>query len=408
MLLPDPGQVHWLYLDMNSYFASVEQQLRPELRGRPVAVTPVLAETACCIAASRQAKDLGVVTGMDVRQARKLCPELIVVEARQERYAEFHHRVLAAVSACIPVEHVLSIDEFACRLAPAQRIPPRALALANAIKQNIAQSAGEWLRCSVGIGPNLLLSKIAAERQKPDGCVVLTRLQLPEVLMQLAIAEIPGIGPRMETRLAVLGIRSMVQLWQLSPGQLRTAWGSVLGERLWHKLRGLDFDEPAGPPRSIGHQHVLPPALRTMPLAGAVGRRLLARAAARLRARGLAARGLSVYLSFTPGREKRMLECHAKLPGTDDTVSLAELFNRMWSDVPHGRPTLVGVELYHLLPAEQQSIPLFPEMDKGSRISAAMDSITARYGPESLSWAAAPEVRKAAPRQIAFSSIPNF
>src|SRR5208337_4195962 len=108
--------LNWLFVDLNSYFASVEQEVRPELRGRPVAVVPMMADTTCCIAASYQAKAHGVKTGTLVGEARRICPGLQLVEARHELYVEYHHRIVAAVEQCVPVTAVLSIDEMGCRL----------------------------------------------------------------------------------------------------------------------------------------------------------------------------------------------------------------------------------------------------------------------------------------------------
>src|ERR1700683_2880633 len=103
----------WLFLDLNSYFASVEQELRPELRDRPMAVVPLLADTTCCIAASYEAKQYGVRTGTQVGEAKRLCPGIVLVEARHELYVDYHHRVVEAVESCLPVTSVMSIDEMA-------------------------------------------------------------------------------------------------------------------------------------------------------------------------------------------------------------------------------------------------------------------------------------------------------
>src|SRR6516164_6819945 len=120
---------------MNAYFASVEQQERPELRGRPVAVVPVKAETTCCIAASYEAKRYGVRTGTMVRDARRLCPELCVVEARPRKYVETHHRIVEAVGSCLPVTAVLSIDEMVCKLMGGERQPDEAVKLSQRVKE---------------------------------------------------------------------------------------------------------------------------------------------------------------------------------------------------------------------------------------------------------------------------------
>src|SRR5262245_20244500 len=124
-----PVGLNYLFVDMNSYFASVEQHERPELRGRPVAVVPVKAETTCCIAASYEAKRFGVKTGTMVRDARQMCPELCVVEARPRRYVETHHRIVEAVESCLPVATVMSIDEMICKLLGGEREPGAAVTL---------------------------------------------------------------------------------------------------------------------------------------------------------------------------------------------------------------------------------------------------------------------------------------
>ena len=123
-----------LYVDLNSYFASVEQQLRPELRGKPIGVLPVLADTTCCIAASIDAKRYGIRTGTPVWQARKLHKNIIFVQARPATYVEYHHRIVAAVESCTPVTAVLSIDEMTCDLMGSEQQETLAIALAKRIK----------------------------------------------------------------------------------------------------------------------------------------------------------------------------------------------------------------------------------------------------------------------------------
>ena len=119
---PEDGQrLNWLFVDMNSYFASVEQDTRPELRGRPVAIVPMMADTTCCLAASYEAKAFGVKTGTIVADAKRLCPGLVLVEARHELYVQYHHRIVEAVESCLPVTAVLSVDEMACRLMGRER-----------------------------------------------------------------------------------------------------------------------------------------------------------------------------------------------------------------------------------------------------------------------------------------------
>ena len=135
--MPHPYEIGWLFADMNAFFASIEQELRPELRGQPIGIVPIEAETACCIAASYQAKAYGVKTGIRLDEALTLCPHLIAVQARPGLYVEYHHRIAAAIERCIPIQQVMSCDEFACQLMGTECKLERAVDIAYAIKSEL-------------------------------------------------------------------------------------------------------------------------------------------------------------------------------------------------------------------------------------------------------------------------------
>jgi DNA polymerase-4 len=212
-----PRPLRWLFLDLNSYFASVEQQLDPALRGKPVIVAPVDADTTVAVAASVEAKRYGISTGTPVWEAKRKCRDLLIARARHEKYVEFHEAILAEVWRHIPVTHVCSIDEVACRLLDNENSPEAAVALARRIKAGIRANIGECLTSSVGIAPNRLLAKLASDLQKPDGLVVFTADQLPHRLYDLKLREIAGIGAKMERRLAQDGILDIRQLCERRP-----------------------------------------------------------------------------------------------------------------------------------------------------------------------------------------------
>src|SRR5262249_18929028 len=194
-----------LFIDMNSFFATVEQQDDRSLRGKPVAVIPTDAETTACIAASHEAKQFGIKTGTPVWEARKLSRGTIIFKvARHQRYVLMHNRIVNAVGSCLPVGRVMSIDEMSCRLVGQERSAERAKAVAQRIKAAIREQAGEHMSCSIGVGPNEMLAKIAADMQKPDGLVVLADEDLPTALHPLRLTDFPGVGPRMERRLKLM------------------------------------------------------------------------------------------------------------------------------------------------------------------------------------------------------------
>jgi hypothetical protein len=176
------NEVQWLFLDLNAFFASCEQQDNPALRGKPIIVVQTLTDSACAIAASYAAKAFGIKTGTLVRDARRLCPSVIPVQARHQLYTAYHERILKAVDTCLPIDKVCSIDEVACRLMGTERQVPVARELALKAKNALRVQVGECLTCSIGIAPNVFLAKVGSDMQKPDGLVIITKADLPEVL----------------------------------------------------------------------------------------------------------------------------------------------------------------------------------------------------------------------------------
>lgn len=426
--LPAAGPcLNWLFVDLNSYFASVEQEVRPELRGRPVGVVPMMADTTCCIAASYEAKAFNVKTGTMVADARRLCPDIVLVEARHELYVEFHHRIVEAVESCVPVTAVLSIDEMACRLMGRERPLLAALALARQVKTRIRERVGGTLRSSIGLATNRYLAKIASDMEKPDGLVALPLDVLPEALGQLVLRDLPGIGARTEKRLNARGLHTVKELLAMDCEQAGQLWGSVWGERLWHWLRGEDFDM-AGTEhlKSISHQHVLAPEMRTPEKAWAVAHKLLHKAAMRLRGGRLWASGIGLAIGFAvprgqeapvssfgvPARgwhrELRLSECQ-------DNQTLIAALSRLWASRPAGpefnQPYFIGVHLTDLVPDHLHSLSLFDAVDGArsrTRLLAAMDALNNKYGMSTLAPATMLTAYKAAPTRIAFSSIPDL
>ena len=263
----DP-RLQWLFLDLNSYFASVEQELRPELRGRPMAVVPLLADTTCCIAASYEAKQFGVRTGTQVGEAKQLCPGIVLVEARHELYVDYHHRVVEAVESCLPVTSVMSIDEMACRLLGREQPLLAALDLAREVKAcGSPQRSDRRFAARSGWRVNRYLVEVASDMAKPDGLVALTPDLLPRRPWACVDASVTCRAWVRAWRSGCSegGIHTMEQLLALDREQLHAVWGGIGGEKLWHWLRGEDFGDPElEHQKSIGHSSTsLSPELRT-------------------------------------------------------------------------------------------------------------------------------------------------
>ena len=425
---PQPGQqLNWLFVDLNSYFASCEQEVRPELRGRPVGVVPMMADTTVCIAASYEAKAFGVRTGTVVADAKRLCPEIALVEARHEIYVDFHHRIVEAVESCLPVTAVCSIDEMACRLMGRERPLLAAMELGRRVKARIMEQVGPMMRSSVGLATNRYLAKVASDMEKPDGLVALPLDILPEALRQLTLRGLPGIGARTEKRLNDKGIQTMEQLLALSCEQAGELWGSVWGERLWHWLQGEDFDmSETEHLKSLSHQHVLAPEMRTPEQAWAVAHKLLHKAAMRLRAHRLWASSIGLAIGFgvprgekapvsTFGAPTKGWKSELHLSECQDNQTLIAALSRLWASKPAGkeyeRPYFIGVHLNGLVPDRLHTLNLFDGLEgeqSRTRLLATMDELNNKYGMSTLAPATMLTAFKAAPTRIAFHSIPDL
>lgn len=395
-----------MYVDMNAYFASVEQQLQPNLRNQPVAVVPVMCDSTCCIAASSEAKHHGIKTGTQVAAARALCPQLCIVEARPVIYVEYHHKIVQAVESCLHVDSIHSVDEMSCRLMGTEKEIHHAVGLARRVKETLRREVGECLSCSIGLAPNRFLAKVAADMQKPDGLTVITTAELPDRLFELELEDLPGIAGRMHRRLNVHGVHTVKQLSACSESKLAAIWHSVLGRIWWRQLRGHDLPEVPTRRRNVGHGRVLPPELRSD--AGACGMvmRLIHKAAARLRHMQYWARQMAVGVSFF---NRPSWQVRTRLGLCRDTLTLIEAFSKMWEHYPQGhKPFRVSIVLFDLEPDHNACRPLFPSEQNRIQLARAMDRINSRYGSGTIYFGGVYHTLHCAPIRIPFTSIPDL
>ncbi len=395
-----------LYVDLNSFFASCEQQLHPELRGRPVAVVPMLADSTAVIAASYEAKAFGVKTGVRVGDAKKMCPGIVCVPARHGPYVVFHHKIREAIDKILPIAAVCSIDEIACELTGTQQTAEKATLMAIEIKKVIASDVGEFMKCSIGIAPNFLVAKIACDMQKPDGLTIIEDHELPHRLFTLKLQDIPGIGRRMDERLKEQNIHTMIDLLSSDEHKMRGLWGSVHGARLHHQLNGgwMDFRKEVAP-KSIGHSHVLPPSERHREGALTIAHKLLWKAAVRLRAQKMMARRLSLSVRYLDGH-RHDEEC--RMEGTQDSSFLLKQINSMYKTAPRKKPIKVSIVLSDFVSEQEFQLSLFGNNPKAQKAFQAVDKINARYGKDTIYVGSLHEKLGSAPTRIAFQRIPGL
>jgi DNA polymerase-4 len=391
--------LRYLFLDLNSYFASVEQQERPELRGRPIAVAPLMADTTFVIAASYEAKAYGVKCGVMVRDAKQRCPGLEVIGARPPLYVSYHERVIGAAERVLPIEEVCSIDEMRFRLIGEETQPEKARDLALRMKRSIAKRVGPCLTSSIGIAPNGFLAKVATEMEKPNGLVVLEATDLPERLYSLDLTDFAGLNKKMAARLNGCGIFSARQMCEADRPLLHRAFGSIVGERWWYLLRGFDMPDIRRDRKTLSHSHVLPPQLRTDHGCRDILLRLLQKAAARLRAEKLMAGSMIIHVQAF----KRSWETRVKLPPTQDSVRLTEFFNEAWKSHDFDQPRSVGVVFFNLKTAEEVTPDLFDTSPSRDLLNNAIDGVNQKFGKNSIYLASLEAVKDRASEKIAFN-----
>ncbi|MEQ8290249.1 MAG: type VI secretion protein ImpB [Gammaproteobacteria bacterium] len=419
-MLHKPTEIERLYIDFDCFFASVEQQLQPELRGQPVGVLPFMSDYSCVIAPSREAKRFGVKTGTRVKEALQLCPHIRFVPARHDVYVKLHHRIYEDIERCVHIDQACSIDEVVCSLLGQERKRP--LEIARHVRSVLVESVGECVTCSLGFAPNQLLAKIASEVDKPEGLVIWHPDHYAEQLFKLELTDLPGIGNSMERRLHGAGIFSVEKLWHMSAETMRKVWGSIEGERFWYSLHGYAVEPIATSRCMYGHSRILSPESRAPYHARNCARLLTVKAARRLRRARRTAAAFSLGIRFQ-GQGKWVGEMRFARASDDHQflTVLARLWHKAmqeWQQQNRHAPLIkqVAVTLYHLNDPPLPQGDLFDELlqenieqQKWNTLAETMDNIVYRYGSKAVSLGVWEEPAGGyAGAKIAFGRIPSL
>lgn len=374
-----------MHIDLNSCFATVEQQARPMLRGRPVAIVNRRTENTMIVTASYEAKARGVTLGMRLRDAKKLCPDLVGLESDPSKYRYVYHKLMAIMSDYSAHFRMKSIDEGVIDFAlSSEVIRSRDLvAVGHEIKQRLRDEIGCWMRCNIGIAPNRWLAKMAAGLHKPDGLDVITHHNLRQTLGELELQDLTGIARRNEHRLNAVGIYTPLEMLDASPEVLRLAFGGVVGE-WWHqRLRGWEVDDIDYDIKSCGRQYVL--ERNDLSRREIVQRlhHLVESVGAKLRGQGKMARGVSIYVrTYDRGGWKghRL----APLPFYSNAAIWA-FAQEIFMGAPAKGIKLISVTCYHLADGLGNQLSLFgDELARERAVTGAIDEINQRYGDRAI------------------------
>ncbi len=395
-----------VYVDMNAFFASVEQQEHAELRARPVAVAACMADSCCIVAASYEARAYGVGVGWRVGQARQRCPALVVVRDSPALYRHYHEAIMAILQDTYCRVGVKSIDEAYLMVPSYARNRLDVSALIEVITSRLQATLGEYIKCSIGIGPNIWLAKMAAERNKPNGRTFVELSTLTSFYAGVPLVHCTGIGRRLARRLYSLGVSDAADLASRPLATMRSYLG-VMGEKWYLRMRGYEVDLDAPRRRkSISHQVTVVgkrglDALERRRYVAALAHRL----SARLRGYGLQARGIGLFASLVGHKGVDVHALSHSLTGDTEVAQAAlGLLERL--DLEGREIRLFALYLDGLEATYQLSLPLGNGLSttRDQSLSRAIDSIHRQFGPKSLLWAAALK-EELVPERIGFGRL---
>ena len=402
-----------MHLDMDSYFASVEQQANPRLRGLPIGITGKPIESTIIVTASREGKKFGLKAGMPVWEAKKLCPNLMLVPGDGSKYLAITQRFIDILKQYTPLLEVSSIDEVYMDVTQEAPRHGGVIQLAQSIQREFERDLGSYITATIGISDNKTFAKLIAKRSKPNGIGFIDPEEMPELLETTSVSEICGIGNRIEKRLSRLGIWTLAQLGKCPVSILKKEFG-VYG--LFYKAVGLGQDpSPIIPyteiprPKSVGHSRTLPPDIRPKELALTVLRGLCDLVASRLRKHGYMARTVHCGFSLEVMSGHFGKQITLALP-SDDGASIFEACMRILEMIPVEPDAMarVSVSTSNLVDEKGVPIPLLPEEQTRRRLNQAIDAIQSRYGTGAIQVAAAALPRKLPEHVGGFAEAASF
>jgi len=384
--LKHPSNARALYLDMNSFFASVEQQNNPVLRNLPLGVVSHIGPAGTVLAASQEAKVYGVRTGMRLKEAWQLCPQLTTVVTGVSSYKAVHKHFMNILrDICGPEVHARSIDEAVIPLSANWQTSEKAHELAYEIKGRFQIELGAYIRCSIGIAPNSFLGKLATDLQKPNGLVEITIENTPEILSRLTLPGLPGIATRMTARLAAWGITTPLELYN-TPVETLTRTFGIWGQYWWWRLHGYESDTPSGRLKSMSHQHALSHWTEKTTTLEPVLDRMSDRLIHRLRRNLFQCKQVGIFLSI---KGQRGLAVEQNLETSNQTyTTLWDTIHNLFRSLPTPAPgpiRKIGVYFTHLTPSQNgYQLDLFRESDREESLSQALEKVRARHGFQSI------------------------
>ena len=403
-------QPNIMHIDLNSCFATVEQQARPHLRGKPLGITNRISPHCCMIALSYEAKAYGAKVGMSYPEAKALAPNLIVLETDPPKYHYAYQKLAAIMKSYSPNVMMKSIDEGIIDFhGTRQAINQRSLEeIGLEIKQRLQHELGGWMKCNIGIAPNRFLAKLAAGLHKPDGMDRIDHTNLRDVYASLKLTDLPGIAEHYQARLNACDIFTPLEFLDAPSDTLRRfVFHSIIGEDWYRRLRGWEADDIKTKLGVIGRQFVMD--TRTNDEAVILPRLhyLCQTTGMKLRFNQVDARGVLVWAGFANGESWYQRKMFKTSFYTDQEIYRRALL--IFNNRPkHMKIASLGITCYQLSPSARSQVSLLDALNKAEWITEAVDTINDRYGTFTVTYANALEGKRVVKQKIPFGGTKYF
>jgi DNA polymerase-4 len=376
----EPAQV--MHIDLNSAFASAEQQAWANLRGRPMGVTNRLSKECCVIAASYEAKALGIKVGTRRSEAMALCPDFVMLETDPTKYTHMYKGLIKIMQSYSPNIKMKSIDEGIIDfhgLGPTLR-GRNLVDIGYEIKQRVYKDLGKYMRINVGIGPNRFIAKQAAGLHKPDGLDLVDHTNILDMYKSLELEDLTGIADAFGSRLRAHGIYTPIQFLEANDELLRRRVFKSIHGLHWHeRLRGYEVDDYETHLGMVGRQWVVKNPSNKDEYLRSCLHFLTETTGVKLRYRNAEARGVCVWVAFQNGggwSDKRMFKSTFYT-----NQDIWERVSRLFDQRPkHMVVRTMGLYLYQLTPSSRSQISLIDDVVKADYLTRAMDEINDFYG----------------------------
>lgn len=405
----NPAIPRTMHIDLNSCFATIEQQANRRQRGRPVAVTAYNHPNGIILAASYEAKALGIALGTKVKEAKAICPDIYIVEPDPPKYREAHRRFREVLEMFTSDVTPKSIDEFVIDLtgSPAIMSGKSMERIGHEIKAAVHEHVGEAVNCNVGIAPNRFLAKLAAGLHKPDGLDVITAQTLESTLAKLRLVDLPGINRRFNARLKLAGINTPLEFLAASRQTLvKQVFHGIVGHYWWLRLRGWEIDDKRGGRRTIGHQYAIPRPERTPEKIISILAKLSEKTGRRLREKEWVANGIHVGVRYADySHWGQSMKAPKPLYATGDIFHFGQ---HLLSKAPRKEIKLLSIGVYDFAPANPEQLSFFNgqrNMVLERHTADAMDKINNAFGEYVVLPATMLGVDTAAKDAIAFGKL---